>query len=49
MESITIRSGTASDRPAMNRLWHQAMAVRRAGIGLSEPEALDAARTLDRI
>lgn len=47
MESITIRPGTASDRLAMNRLWHQTMTWRRAGIGLSEPEALDAARTLD--
>jgi ribosomal protein S18 acetylase RimI-like enzyme len=46
MDPVTLRSGTPADAPAMGALWDDAVRVRRAGLDLSEPEAIDAARTL---
>ncbi len=46
MDPVTLRSGTSADASAMGALWDEATRVRRAGLDLSEPEALDAAQTL---
>jgi ribosomal protein S18 acetylase RimI-like enzyme len=47
VQEITIRAGTPADVPAMNELWRQAVRARRGGEEQSEPEAIDASRTLD--
>jgi len=47
VDSVIIRAGTPADAPAMAALWRAAVQARRAGLDLSEAEALDASRTLN--